>query len=634
MKKLNILLFIATLGVFTSCTDDFENINKNPNKIESLDPGYQFGNVQLNYAGGGAEEWRGNLIMSGPLSGVTQCAYGSGEAFVASGGFAVAKWDALLTGSVKNGMDMLRVMNDDNTAGVWDAKIAQTEVLMQFVFQRLTDMYGDIPYTEAGKGYSDQIFYPVYDSQEDVYKGMADKLKTSRNQLLATSTESFDDSEDVIYGHLDDASRRKAWARLANSLLLRIGMRASSADAAWSKAIVEEAANHVAGLITSYDNTISALIQHSTVGGPWGSHENGSGSAINGKNGGFAYAFVGEEYLHRAQQRKDPRLFYVACQVINKDGEYLPWTGQTYFDPFDEAARPGQPWKPVVFSPVRPASESFGMKGMKKVNDSKVASNWFLRDGDIGATITVNEGKDNEYSYVNDADFVQFRTLAGVNPQTVGSRTAPTIVFGADETYYILAEANARGWNVPGTAESNLEKALELTFYKYPNLYPTDGSPEKYMEMYETTTGIKADYDVMATAYISTVGDATLETILTERWKSLFLNGYEAFALWNRSLVSITPKGISYSKNVTFPFYSWDDIKDAKPGVEVTPEGYFEELFHNGGETAGFRPRRLIYSGDERINNADNLNTAINRQLERYGNEGDNELSMKMWISK
>ena len=33
----------------------------------------------------------------------------------------------------------------------------------------LTDEYGDIPYTEGGAGYTDQIFFPNYDAQQDIY---------------------------------------------------------------------------------------------------------------------------------------------------------------------------------------------------------------------------------------------------------------------------------------------------------------------------------------------------------------------------------------------------------------------------------------------------------------------------------
>ena len=38
-------------------------------------------------------------------------------------------------------------------------------IFQAYAFMILTDEYGDIPYTEAGAGYTDQIFFPKYDAQ-------------------------------------------------------------------------------------------------------------------------------------------------------------------------------------------------------------------------------------------------------------------------------------------------------------------------------------------------------------------------------------------------------------------------------------------------------------------------------------
>jgi len=634
MKKLNILLLTALIAVFGACTDQFDDINDNPNRVEELNPGFQFAGMQLSYAGNGHEEWRGNLIMTGPIAGITQCGYRTGQGFSLGDSYSEAKWSALFTNTIKNGNDMLRVLEADNAEGINDVKIAQTSIMLQLAFQRLTDLYGDIPYTEAGLGYNEQTFFPAYDSQEDVYTGMIAKLKANRDALLDNDSEPFGSNFDIMYGHLSKDEQKTAWARLANSALLRIGMRASTANPSLAKTTVEEAAAHTAGFISEYTNANSAMVTHSSVGGPWGIHENGSGSAINGKVGGFGYAYVGEEYLRLAQQNKDPRLFYTACQVIAQDGEYIAWTGQTHFDPFDEAGRPGEAWKPVVFFPERGgATESFSVRGMMEVNNNRVFCDYFVDANSLGTTNIVAEDTDDEYSFEYNAEYAQFHTLCGVNPETVGSRTAPTIVFGADESYFILAEAAAKGWSVSGDATSNLAKAVELSIAKYPALYNESSSPAKYMAKYEATTGDASSYDDMATNYIANLGTTTEELIHLERWKSLFLNGYEAFALWNRTLVSVTPVGIPYSTDIDLPQYAWDNIKDAAPGVEQTPDGYFSAPFHNGGDTGGVRPRRLDYPNAERMNNTDNINTAMELQA-GHGNDGDNFVTTKMWISK
>ncbi|MBS2210396.1 SusD/RagB family nutrient-binding outer membrane lipoprotein [Carboxylicivirga mesophila] len=634
MKKLNIILFAAVLTMFSACTDEFDTINDNPNRVTDLDAGFQFGKIQLMYAGNGHEEWRGNLIMTGPISGITQCGYRTGQSFGLSDGFSEAKWSAIYTNVVKDARDMQRTLTEKDEDGSNIVKLAQTDIVLQLAAQRLTDLYGDIPYSEGGLGFNELNYYPAYDSQEDVYKGMVEKLRAARQTLLSDNGESFG-SHDLIYGHLDNDSRRKSWAKLANSLLLRIGMRASNADPAWAKEVVEEAAAHSAGFITGVTvDEGAALLKHSTNGGPWGIHENGAGSAINGKVGGFAYAYVGEEYLRLAQQNEDPRLFYTACQVVNQDGEFRAWTGQTYFNPFEEAARPGEAWKPVVFNPEKGgADESFSVRGLMKVEGVQVFTDYFVSAGSLGDTVEVKQGDNVLYEYIYNADYAQYRTLCAVNPETVGSRTAPSIFFTGDETYFILAEAAAKGWTVPGDAATNLAKAVELNISKYPALYNESSSPETYMSKYAATSGDTRTYEEMAADYIANLGVATVETIQLERWKSLFLNGYEAFALWNRTLVSVTPVGIPYDRNIELPEYQWDNIKDALPGVEQTPDAFFSTPFHNGGITGGVRPRRLDYPDRERMNNTANINAAMERQS-AFGNDGDNFISTKMWISK
>ena len=647
MKIKNIVLSFVFGGLTLSCTNDFDEINTNPNTIEKLTPGYQFGYIQLKYSGGGHEEWRGNLIMTGPLSGVTTCGYRTGQGFGAADDYSTAKWSVIYQDAVKNGEDLLRVMNSNPDVQVWESRIAQTDIMMQFIYQRMTDLYGDIPYSEAGKGFESNIFYPKYDSQEFIYKSMVTKLRQSRDLLLSSTSTSFNEKEDVIYGHLDNQSRKRAWARLANSLLLRIGMRASSADEAWAKEVVEEAAGHSAGLIDAFDSNNSAIIKHSMDGGPWGIHENGTGSAINGKTGGFAHAYLGDEYLRIAQQRKDPRLFFEGCQIVYKNGEYLPYTDQTYFNPFEEANRPGESWKPVTFLPGRGgADNSFAMRGMMVVNGTQVFADFYIDGGKLGSTQTVNkDNAETKYSYVYNAEYVQYRTLCGINPQTVGSRTAPTIVFGADETYYILAEAAAKGWNVTGTANDLLKKAVSLSMDKYPAFYKGDGSPYIYMEKYLKTIGevpagsivsegeLKNKYVQLKEDYLASLGEATVESIQLERWKSLFLNGYEAFALWNRTELAVTPVGIPYGKNIEVPKYTWNQVQTITPATPVAAGEFSSVPFHNGGSTAGVRPRRLDYPNSERMNNSSNLNNAIEAQ-KLFGNDGSHFISNKMWISR
>ena len=87
--------------------------------------------------------------------------------------------------------------------------------LRAWMLANLTEMYGDVPYTEALRGKEDQ-FLPKYDNQEDLYSIILADLKTAVD-LFA---EGGDMNGDIMY----DGDTDK-WAQLANSLRIRYLMR-------------------------------------------------------------------------------------------------------------------------------------------------------------------------------------------------------------------------------------------------------------------------------------------------------------------------------------------------------------------------------------------------------------------------
>jgi len=97
--------------------------------------------------------------------------------------------------------------------------------------------------------------------------------------------------------------------------------------------------------------------------------------------------------------------------------------------------------------------------------------------------------------------------------------------------------------------------------------------------------------------------------------------------------VTSTKRPYNNAEEIDLPMYHWETIHAAVPSVEIPTNQYFSTPFHNGGNTGGYRPRRLDYPNSERSNNATNLQEAINAQ-EQFGNEGSHFVTNKMWISK
>ncbi len=96
-------------------------------------------------------------------------------------------------------------------------------VMQQWIFQNMTDMWGDIPYSEALKGdASTPNFKPTYNAQQAIYNGMLSKL-TAASTAMAGGNSLADPglgSADRIYA--GDVTK---WIKLSNSLRARMAMR-------------------------------------------------------------------------------------------------------------------------------------------------------------------------------------------------------------------------------------------------------------------------------------------------------------------------------------------------------------------------------------------------------------------------
>ena len=94
-----------------------------------------------------------------------------------------------------------------------------------WVFQELTDAYGDIPYSQAALSVDSVVNQPKYDTQEFIYADMLNELKEAVANLNPDpSLTSFGTADLLFSGSTDN------WARLGNSLRLRLAMRIRYAD--------------------------------------------------------------------------------------------------------------------------------------------------------------------------------------------------------------------------------------------------------------------------------------------------------------------------------------------------------------------------------------------------------------------
>ncbi|WP_443939996.1 SusD/RagB family nutrient-binding outer membrane lipoprotein [Pedobacter sp. MW01-1-1] len=99
---------------------------------------------------------------------------------------------------------------------------------------KMVDMWGDIPYSEAGSlEQTSTIKLPKYDDQKTLYMGfIADLADIATFFLSATTTSTFSKADILLKGNTTQ------WATFANALRLRLLMRISSTDEATAKPII------------------------------------------------------------------------------------------------------------------------------------------------------------------------------------------------------------------------------------------------------------------------------------------------------------------------------------------------------------------------------------------------------------
>jgi len=179
--------------------------------------------------------------------------------------------------------------------------------LRAYYFYNLTLRFGDIPYSQALQGESQDVYTPEYDTQKDVFQGILDELKTA-NRTLA-------DNPDVIQGDIIYAGNVTKWRKLVNSfrlkILLTLSKKVNDSDLNIKNRFADIVANQP--LITSNADN-GQLVFYDQIGSQYGEYNSSTYSSD---------IYVDSTFIKRLQDRKDPRLFIYAQRTGNAKDQGL-----------------------------------------------------------------------------------------------------------------------------------------------------------------------------------------------------------------------------------------------------------------------------------------------------------------------
>ncbi len=271
MKKIITAILIVFLGT-TACDDGFEELNVNPNNAEVMEPGPKFTNAILRASGDGFENARANLIYCATMM-QHMAAIGGvwiGDKYLYNTQWSGAWFERGYNDMVKIMEDIMFQLETDPEDQYAEEMLAIARILRVFIYHKITDLYGDVPYSETGKGFTDNILRPVYDPQSEIYADMLNELAEA-TAALGTGGSQFG-SADILFG-----GNQEKWKRFGYSMMLRLGFRLIKVDPAASQQWVQRAID--GGVMQSNDDT--AYVEHTD--GPEGINRNGNGQTFIGE---------------------------------------------------------------------------------------------------------------------------------------------------------------------------------------------------------------------------------------------------------------------------------------------------------------------------------------------------------------
>ncbi len=302
---------VVLISVLSACTERWEEMNTNPNNLQDLPDEYLFTTAirttftdQLTYTHVTHAGQYAHIMLGEVKFRDIDKYYGTG-----SGDYSESIFRGVYGNAIKNITEVLQLTSDGKYKNEY--RNAQAQILAVVNFAKLTDLFGDIPYSEAGMG-KYGITLPKYDMQEEIYSNMVERLKNSIVILKQPEAESniYPEAFDPVYfAEVDN------WIRFANSVRLRLAMRARFVDPQKYNAIISECLMDV--LIE--ENAQNPILENQVSDDPvlynsWYDY------VVDYENGEYSFLWS-EKFINTLSNSNDPRLSFFATK--NNDDEYL-----------------------------------------------------------------------------------------------------------------------------------------------------------------------------------------------------------------------------------------------------------------------------------------------------------------------
>ena len=247
MKNIFKLTTVASLAVslmLGGCTSNFDEINSDPDALETGAPtnmlGYALRETMTRQAGFDATEaWAGYIV---------KIQYMDNYNYLPTNNTYGNKFSNCYRRVVL--LDDILALTEENADELKNIRWA-SRIFKEYLWLLNTDQFGDIPYTDANKVKDGQM-KPKYDSQEIIYPAILENLKAIADEMAAGLGSDNIGEGDFLFG-----GNIQRWQKFCNSLRMRAAMRIVNVAPDLAKSTIEEICQNQAAyplLETSAEN--------------------------------------------------------------------------------------------------------------------------------------------------------------------------------------------------------------------------------------------------------------------------------------------------------------------------------------------------------------------------------------------
>ena len=492
MKKFIISFFVViSVAIFSGCTDKFNEINVKPDAFttEEVSAKFFLTSPQFNlYAPNRFPYWRAHLIHMDRYAG--HFCFGMkgswwsdelGYSYSSSYTDATWGWLAGYIGSLDNFMKLVDVGGEFENQYMY----AMGQIMRGLYFQMYTDVFGMIPYSEAT---NPDITLPKFDTQQAIYQGLIAELDQAMS-TIGSETRTGANVDDVGDNDLYCGGDLQKWKKLANTLKLRIALRALDAPGAdFASGAINQALSADlldSDIIMEKDNEISQ----------WGSAAYGDIWYNFGTGSDWT---MGKTLIDALRDNNDPRLSKYA----------KPSAGGTFVLELPDGPEAAQHDKRVDFI--------LGVLTDAGVPYTRVDE----ANGDVTVTMPENAHYVGQPTRLNGktypyAVYQFFSTPAEEIIQRKNSGPIRgELIMSAAEAHFLQAEAAMKGFSA-GDAQMHYQAGIKAAMSLWG---VSDGDADNYIA-------------TEAMALLNGTTDENMAKIATQRWIAAFTDGFEAWAV-------------------------------------------------------------------------------------------------------